>query len=223
MWIVDYGYGVVFRTYRLDVVEFTPLPEMSGTQMLWRNPQGFHCKSGEFVKIKIPWLPKGGKEWHPFSLYLREATKEGIQETRRTIKEQRLPQEHLSFLEPTPEEKMENDPETTALLLIEMQNEYASPNGKLHNAVKDVMENNKMLDNISKLVDAARETGAHVFHAPMIVNSEINIDRDVFYYRDDSLFKENTWNAEIIDRFKPKDGDCVVKNKSEMIVFVDLI
>jgi len=76
------------------------------------------------------------------------------------------------------------------------------------------MENNKMLDSISKLVDAARETGAHVFHAPMIVNSEINIDRDVFYYRDDSLFKENTWNAEIIDRFKPKDGDCVVKNKS---------
>ena len=46
--------------------------------MLWRNPERFKPKSGEYVYVKLPWLEKGGNEWHPFSIYLREATKEGL-------------------------------------------------------------------------------------------------------------------------------------------------
>lgn len=67
----------VFKTYRLDLVEFTPLPDAAGVQMLWRNPRGFNTNSGEYVKIKLPWLSKGGKEWHPFSIYLKEGTEKG--------------------------------------------------------------------------------------------------------------------------------------------------
>ena len=84
-WLSDYTYQVVFRTFRLDVVEFTrlkdggvqardrsrdsngtspsyhshtPHPELSTvpSQVLWANPKGFTPNSGEFVKIQIPWL-----------------------------------------------------------------------------------------------------------------------------------------------------------------------
>ena len=38
--------------------------------MLWHNPKGFRVKSGEYVKIKLPWLSEGGDEWHAFSIYM---------------------------------------------------------------------------------------------------------------------------------------------------------
>jgi hypothetical protein len=60
------------------VVELIPLPGQSGTQMLWRNPEGFRPRSGEYVKIRLPWLTTGGEEWHPFSIYLDESTEVGL-------------------------------------------------------------------------------------------------------------------------------------------------
>lgn len=69
---------MIFATYNLEVVEFTPLPNKGGVQMLWHNPSGFNPKSGEFVKIQIPWLSEGGDEWHPFSIYLKESTEKGF-------------------------------------------------------------------------------------------------------------------------------------------------
>ncbi len=67
----------MFKTHRLDIVEFTPLPGGNGCQLLWRNPENFKVKSGQYVKIQVPWLTEGGNEWHPFSVYLNEATQEG--------------------------------------------------------------------------------------------------------------------------------------------------
>ena len=44
----------------------------------------------------------------------------------------------------------------TALLLINVQNEFTSPIGKLHGDVKEVMESNGMLSKIPKVVADAR-------------------------------------------------------------------
>ncbi len=76
MWVADYTY--LFRTHRLDIVEFSSLPGGSGCQLLWRNPENFKVKAGQYVQIQVPWLTKGGREWHPFSVYLNEATEEGL-------------------------------------------------------------------------------------------------------------------------------------------------
>ncbi len=78
---MDYLYGAFIATYNLEVVELLPLPDEAGVQMLWRNPAGFNPKSGEYVKIRIPWLSRGGNEWHPFSIYLKESTKKGLRLT----------------------------------------------------------------------------------------------------------------------------------------------
>lgn len=43
-----------------------------------------------------------------------------------------------------------------ALLLVDLQNEFASLGGKLNDSVKDVMSSNGMLDNIKELVQNAR-------------------------------------------------------------------
>lgn len=83
LWILDYLYGVIFATYSLEVVELLPLPGQSGLQMLWHNPKGFQARSGEYVKIQLPWLTHGGQQWHPFSIYLKESTQLGLNNVHR--------------------------------------------------------------------------------------------------------------------------------------------
>lgn len=78
LWSMDYLYGTIFATYNLEVVELLPLPNKGGVQMLWRNSCGFRPRSGEYVKIQLPWLSEGGDEWHPFSIYLKESTERGF-------------------------------------------------------------------------------------------------------------------------------------------------
>ncbi len=62
---------------------------------------------------------------------------------------------------------MSIDPSTTAVVLIEYQNDFTSEGGALHGAVEAVMEKTGMLDNTRRVVDAARSAGATVMHAPI--------------------------------------------------------
>jgi len=59
------------------------------------------------------------------------------------------------------------DPKTTAVVLIEYQNDFTSDGGALHGAVADVMDSTGMLDNTVQLVAAARAAGATIMHAPI--------------------------------------------------------
>ena len=54
------------------------------------------------------------------------------------------------------------NPRTTALVLIEYQNDFTTPRGKLHEAVKAVMESTNMLENTVEMVDEARKAGATI-------------------------------------------------------------
>lgn len=59
------------------------------------------------------------------------------------------------------------DPKKTALVLIEYQNEFASPGGKLNDAVKECMEKTNMLENSRKLAEEARAAGCSIIHCPI--------------------------------------------------------
>ena len=59
------------------------------------------------------------------------------------------------------------DPKTTAVVLIEYQNDFTSEGGALHAAVADVMDQTGMLENTRRLVEAARAAGALIVHAPI--------------------------------------------------------
>ena len=48
------------------------------------------------------------------------------------------------------------DPTTTAVVLIEYQNDFTSEGGVLHGAVEDVMAKTDMLANTTRVVEAAR-------------------------------------------------------------------
>ena len=62
---------------------------------------------------------------------------------------------------------MSIDPTTTALVLIEYQNDFTSDGGVLHPAVKDVMDKTGMLPNTREVAARARAAGVTIMHAPI--------------------------------------------------------
>jgi nicotinamidase-related amidase len=110
------------------------------------------------------------------------------------------------------------DPKTTAVVLVEYQNDFASEGGALHGAVRDVMEDTGMLDNTREVVEAARAAGAMIVHAPIgyvpgyreLALHPYGILKSVV---DAGAFVKGEWGSEIVDVLTPQEGDVVLEGK----------
>jgi nicotinamidase-related amidase len=119
---------------------------------------------------------------------------------------------------------MSFDPKTTAVLLIEYQNEFTSKGGVLHEAVAGVMSETKMLANTVKLVDAARKKGVAILHAPItfaegygeLTSHPYGILKGVV---DGKAFIKGSWGAAIVDDLKPAKGDILIEGKRGLDTF----
>ncbi len=116
------------------------------------------------------------------------------------------------------------DPSTTAVVLIEYQNDFTSDGGGLHGAVAPVMDKTDMLANTKRVVEAARAAGATVMHAPITFAEGYNEISDHPYgilkgVVDGNVFVKGTWGAEIVEDLKPEPGDIVVEGKRGLDTF----
>lgn len=116
------------------------------------------------------------------------------------------------------------DPTTTAVVLIEYQNDFASEGGVLHGAVEEVMGKTGMLANTKRVVDAARSAGVTVMHAPItfakgygeLSAHPYGILKGVV---DGQCFVKGSWGAAIIDELAPQEGDIVIEGKRGLDTF----
>ena len=116
------------------------------------------------------------------------------------------------------------DPKTTAVVLIEYQNDFTSDGGVLHGAVSEVMTRTGMLGHTRDVVVAARSAGATVMHAPItfaagygeITNHPYGILKGVV---DGNAFVKGSWGATIVDDLAPADGDIVIEGKRGLDTF----
>ena len=116
------------------------------------------------------------------------------------------------------------NPKTTAVVLIEYQNDFTSPGGTLHDAVKPIMESTNMLPNTLQTVERARELGATIVHAPItftpdyheLTSEPYGILKGVV---DSKSFRQGTWGAEIVDTLTPAESDIVVEGKRGLDAF----
>ena len=110
------------------------------------------------------------------------------------------------------------DPKSTAVVLIEFQNDFTSDGGTLHQAVKPVMDKTDMLAHAVETVKQARAMGAAIVHAPIsftdhyheLSPSPYGIVKGVV---DSRSFRQGSWGAEIVDVLKPAPGDIVIEGK----------
>jgi nicotinamidase-related amidase len=121
---------------------------------------------------------------------------------------------------------MDVEPNKTAVVLIEYQNDFTSEGGALHGAVKGVMDDSKMLANTRRVVDEARKAGATVIHAPITFASgygELGNPDNVYGILkgviDSKAFVKGTWGAEICDEMAPQGDDIVVEGKRGLDTF----
>jgi nicotinamidase-related amidase len=116
------------------------------------------------------------------------------------------------------------DPRSTAVVLIEFQNDFTSKGGALHDAVAGSMSATNMMENAKEVVAAAREAGATIIHAPIsfangykeITGSPYGILKGVV---DSNAFVKGEWGAEIVDDLKPEPEDIVVEGKRGLDTF----
>lgn len=116
------------------------------------------------------------------------------------------------------------DPNTTAIVLIEYQNDFTTEGGVLHEAVNEVMGKTDMLAHTRDVVEAARNAGATVMHAPItfvegygeITKHPYGILKGVV---EGNAFVKGSWGAAIVDELAPADGDILIEGKRGLDTF----
>lgn len=98
-------------------------------------------------------------------------------------------------------DEIQVDPKTTALIVVDMQNDFCQPDGTLF-----IEEAPKTFDAIAHLLAVARESGMPVFFT------------QDWHSEDDPEFqiwgphaRANTWGAEIVDALAPKEGEEIIR------------
>ena len=116
------------------------------------------------------------------------------------------------------------DPKSTALVLIEYQNDFTSEGGALHQAVKPVMVETNMLANTVETVRQARALGATIVYAPITFTPDYHELSPALYgilkgVVNSKSFRKGTWGAEIVDTLKPEARDIVIEGKRGLCGF----
>ncbi|WP_197511112.1 isochorismatase family cysteine hydrolase [Tessaracoccus coleopterorum] len=114
--------------------------------------------------------------------------------------------------------------ESTALVLIEFQNDFTTPGGTLHDAVKETMDATGTLDNAVAAADAVREAGGAILHVPIsfapgygeITSHPYGILAGVVA---STSFVRGGWGAEICEQLTPQEGDITIEGKRGLDAF----
>lgn len=106
----------------------------------------------------------------------------------------------------------------TAVVLVDVLNDFLHPDGKLHGAVAESIETTQMVPNLKHLVDAARE-----YHVPIYYACHQGWREGMhegWQHMNSSLarigslhaFEEGSWGAQVYEGLEPSrsNGDVVV-------------
>jgi len=116
------------------------------------------------------------------------------------------------------------DAKTTALVLIEFQNDFTSEGGTLHGAVAEVMAATDTVGHASQAMAAAHSAGATVIHSPIsFAPGYIELSAHPYGILkgvvDSTSFVKGTWGCEIVETMAPADGDIVLEGKRGLDAF----
>ncbi len=100
--------------------------------------------------------------------------------------------------------EVEVNPSETALLVIDVQNDFANPSGKLYARGAE-----RIIQPIRRLTLAARRSGATVIYTQ---DWHLKDDPEFEIWGEHTL--EGSWGAEIVEELKPEESDIVVRKPS---------
>ncbi|NQX54044.1 cysteine hydrolase [Pedobacter panaciterrae] len=113
---------------------------------------------------------------------------------------------------------MTNTAKKTALILVDPFNDFLSEGGKLWESARETVQGNNLVDNIKKLLSAARAAGIQVIYAPhhhttvsdyqnwRILSPSHQGSKNLM------LFEKGSWGAEFHPELIPEEGDLIAQN-----------
>lgn len=106
-------------------------------------------------------------------------------------------------------------PKITALLCIDLYNDFLAEGGKLFPWVKDIAKENNMHENLRTIVRTARQAGITVYHVPhhrWQLGDYVNWKYPSPYQlgaAERQAFAKGTWGGTFHDDFQVREGDIV--------------
>ena len=104
----------------------------------------------------------------------------------------------------------------TALLLVDTQNDFLSPEGKMHAAVKPILDSHDMPNRLNLLIRASREAGSKVIFTPITFQEGCPEAGENPYgimapVAESGAFIMGTWGAQIADVLEKTEDDLVIE------------
>lgn len=120
-------------------------------------------------------------------------------------------------------------PPRTAVLVVDMQNDYVAEGGASHKRHGTVAAVRSIIPTVQRLVRSARTAGTLVVYIQMTFDSELRLLSDVDYlrrikrYGETPMVVKGTWGHEVADELAPLPGDMrVEKQRSSGFVGTNL-
>jgi nicotinamidase-related amidase len=120
-------------------------------------------------------------------------------------------------------------PAHTAVLVVDMQNDYVAPGGATDKRNGNVAAGQAIIPPLRRLIDGARRYGALVVYIKMTLDADLRLVSDVEYTRrrrrwgDIPVAVEGTWGHDVVAELAPLPGEwCVAKTRSSGFVGTNL-
>ncbi len=90
----------------------------------------------------------------------------------------------------------------TALVIVDVQNDFADENGSFSKLGKDISYIQKMVLNLQKVIERARENGIYIIFIKSYYSRR-------YWSSENPICQEGTWGAELY-KLKPKENDAIL-------------
>lgn len=116
------------------------------------------------------------------------------------------------------------DTHTTALVLLELQNDFLAPEGKLYPLLEPVLEAQQVVRNLNALMGGARARGVTVVHVPLQFSADYREMGSAPYgilkiVKDAGALVRGSWGADVPSFIDLREGDLHIEGKSGIDAF----
>ena len=105
----------------------------------------------------------------------------------------------------------------TGLLLVDPYNDFLHPDGKSYVKSKEVIEGVKLLENMSRIIQTAREVQIKIFYVPHHRSEPTDFNNWKYptilqlSTKERQVFARDSWGGQFHDDFQPQPGDTIIK------------
>jgi ureidoacrylate peracid hydrolase len=116
--------------------------------------------------------------------------------------------------------------ETTALVLVDVLNDFLAEDGKLHGMIGPMLEQTNLIEHLKRLLEGARAAGLKIFFSPHGVDEHSFDDVHHVHPRfqfglENKVFWKGSHGANFFDPLRPQEGEIVISQHRMFDSFVD--